>query len=312
MINNSFNEYSVSQTRINDLVECLIRNARGKGIDLSHPKTTIFNFNYNGKGTLEEELFKKLKKDCKLVIILIPKREEIYAEIKAVAELSMFGFGMITQCLNQENKYFNSRDGTFSTQLIDNILLKINSKCNGTNHSIRLRPPILTDSIMIIGLDVTHPSPTDGLNKSVAGICASYTEELDKCFHKLVIQEKARKEVVKLKEIAKVLLDNYQKVRKSYPKKILVLRDGIGEGDFKNVIKYELGSIQEACRELKQAIKITYIMVQKRHNARFMPENVNAQGKPKEQNVKPGTVVDSVITHHKFWEFYICSHAGNY
>ena len=159
---------------------------------------------------------------------------------------------------------------------------------------------------MIIGLDVTHPSPTDGLNKSIAAVIATYTKDLDKCFNVTVVQEKARKEVVRLKEIVKNLLGNFHAKNNIYPAKILVLRDGIGVGDFDKIVAIELESIKQACRELDANIKITYIMVQKRHNTRFLPVNARKDDRANRQNILPGTVVDKEITHHKFFEFYLC------
>ena len=118
---------------------------------------------------------------------------------------------------------------------------------------------------------MTHPSPNNDLNKSIAAVDASYTSttqtaiSLGKCFSKLVVQEKASKEIVNLKKIATDLLKDYQKVKKSYPKKIIVFRDGIGEGDFEKVIRSESDEIKKACQELnRKETKITFISVQKR------------------------------------------------
>lgn len=205
------------------LIKALIQNAKFNGINLSMPVQVIYDFNYSGKGTLQRDLFSRLNKNLKLVIILIPSRDEIYNEIKTIAELNL---GLITQCLNQEQKYW--RDNTLSPQLITNFFLKINPKTNGTNQTINFqrRPPLLRTKMMIIGLDVTHPSPTDGLTKSIAGCIGSYTKDFDKCFHRIVVQEKARKEVVSLKNIVKDLLNNFKKVNEFYPEKIIVYRDG--------------------------------------------------------------------------------------
>ena len=79
-----------------------------KGVNLGCPKKTDYTFDYKGKGTLERDLFSSLYKNCKLVMILIPKNDEIYNEIKTIAELSL---GIITQCLSQDGRYW--RDDKF-------------------------------------------------------------------------------------------------------------------------------------------------------------------------------------------------------
>lgn len=82
---------------------------------------------------------------------------------------------------------------------------------------------------------------------------------------------------------------------------------GIGIGDFEHVIDYELTKMKKACEELvEHEIKFTYIIVQKRHNTRFMKINESTRN----LNVDPGTVVDSGITNRKLFEYYLCSQFG--
>ena len=127
-------------------------------------------------------------------------------------------------------------------------------------------------------------------------------------FAKTRIQEADRKELIDVKEIMKQLLESYKGVNKCYPQKIVVYRDGVGEGDFEKMVKLELGGMRKACEELKQKVKFTYIMVQKRHNMRAIPAATRATDSF--QNISPGTCVDDIITHSELFEFYLCSHAG--
>lgn len=56
-------------------------------------------------------------------------------------------------------------------------------------------------------------------------------------------------------------------------------------------------------------MKLTYVVVTKRHNTRFYTDNGNDQiDRDKNQNVKPGLVVDGVITHPFQLDFYLQSH----
>lgn len=59
--------------------------------------------------------------------------------------------------------------------------------------------------------------------------------------------------------------------------------------------------------------KLTFIVVGKRHHARFFPKPEtdminNSSGKYGNANVKPGLVVDQVITNKKYPNFYLQSH----
>lgn len=179
------NRYSIPQEKVRDLIRRLIAQAQVKGIrQLSCPKTTLWDFNYLGKGTLENDLFKKLDPQVRFVVFLIPKDKEdcLYSEIKSVAELNKFGRGLATQCMLQEQKCWNNP--SLFVQYLDNILLKINPKLGGTNQSIRAqdRPAIMKDKkTMFMGLDVTHPSPVgDNIKQSISAVVATYTDDFDK------------------------------------------------------------------------------------------------------------------------------------
>jgi len=72
-----------------------------------------------------------------------------------------------------------------------------------------------------------------------------------------------------------------------------------------------LHALQKACDELERGYRpgITFLVVQKRHHARFFPihdrDRVGKSG-----NVPAGTIVDTGITHPTDYDFYLCSHFG--
>jgi eukaryotic translation initiation factor 2C len=95
------------------------------------------------------------------------------------------------------------------------------------------------------------------------------------------------------------------------PEKILVYRDGVSNGQFTEILREEMSGIRAGCAFVSPDYKppITYIVVQKRHHARFFSEN------PKDSigtagNVAPGTVVDTAICASSIFDFYLCSHFG--
>lgn len=95
------------------------------------------------------------------------------------------------------------------------------------------------------------------------------------------------------------------------PERIIVYRDGVSSGQFAEVLREELNGIRAACGMITANYKppITYVVVQKRHHARFFCKN-NADVVGRAKNVPPGTVVDTGVTHPESFDFYLCSHFG--
>lgn len=112
-----------------------------------------------------------------------------------------------------------------------------------------------------------------------------------------------------LKEMVKSLLRKFYRQTKLKPRRIFFYRDGVSEGQFKDVIEREVASIQEACMSLDQEYHpgITFIVVQKRHHTRFFPAD---QPTTRSGNVPAGTIVDRDIVHPREFDFFLCSHDG--
>lgn len=98
-----------------------------------------------------DEFLKQQGKSVKVLFCIIPDGGDTYAKVKQSAELRC---GVLTQCIKA---FTMSRKGT-DRSTVSNILLKVNAKLAGTNHKLQ-RSPILDNKCMIIGADVTHPSP---------------------------------------------------------------------------------------------------------------------------------------------------------
>jgi hypothetical protein len=68
-------------------------------------------------------------------------------------------------------------------------------------------------------------------------------------------------------------------------------------GQYAQVKKDELSQIHAAYKKLAKCkdCKLTAVVVAKRHNARFNPDENSDKGADK-QNCKPGTLVDQIVT----------------
>lgn len=94
------------------------------------------------------------------------------------------------------------------------------------------------------------------------------------------------------------------------PERILFYRDGVAEGQFAEVMRVEVAALKQAFAKLDAtyAPKLTFVVVQKRHHARFFP--MKREDGDRSGNCLPGTVVDTGITHPFEFDFYLQSHAG--
>lgn len=97
------------------------------------------------------------------------------------------------------------------------------------------------------------------------------------------------------------------------PTKLLYFRDGVSEGQFREVMNVELTAMYRACQKVAQgyekAVKITMVVVQKRHHTRLFPGNSGiGQKDRRNNNVPAGTIVDKQITHPNETQFYLVSH----
>lgn len=100
---------------------------------------------------IQGEMDRAKAEGIRILFCIIPDSGPTYAKIKQTAELQV---GILTQCIKGGTVFKKRNDGS----TISNILLKVNAKLNGTNHRLNASP-ILYDKCMIVGADVTHPSP---------------------------------------------------------------------------------------------------------------------------------------------------------
>ncbi|GBP15888.1 Piwi-like protein Ago3 [Eumeta japonica] len=119
-----------------------------------------------------------------------------------------------------------------------------------------------------------------------------------------VFQEPGQEIVDSLKACLVQALNHYLKVNGTLPDKIIIYRDGVGDGQLKLVNDYEIPQLQ-VCFSLVDATykpKLMYVVVQKRINTRIFKKLNNSL-----ENPPPGTIVDHDITRRNWYDFLIVS-----
>ncbi|KAG6395868.1 hypothetical protein SASPL_141999 [Salvia splendens] len=210
-----------------------------------------------------------------IIICVMAEKHHGYKYLKWVSETRV---GVVTQCCL--SNHANRGDDQF----LGNLCLKINAKLGGSNVELTRRLPHFEeeDHVMFVGADVNHPLSKKSTTPSIAAVVATVNWPA-------VNRYAARLNGIK-------------------PKKIVVFRDGVSEGQFDMVLNEELSALKRAVFDYHYQPRITLVVAQKRHKTRLFLENLgdgSATG-----NVPPGTVVDTKIVHPFEFDFYLCSHYG--
>ncbi|GAB5586216.1 hypothetical protein Unana1_01116 [Umbelopsis nana] len=239
-----------------------------------------------------------------LIVCILPNTGvPLYAEIKRISDTVI---GVATQCVQSKHIHEAKK------QYCANVCLKVNLKLGGMNSFIvpQQIPFISQRPTIIFGADVTHPAPGDMNRPSIAALCASMDARASRYASSIRVQANRTEIIADLANMVKELLKTFYQSSGQKPDRILFYRDGVSEGQFKQVYDNEIAAVRAACTSLDANYKptITFVVVQKRHHARFFP--IEQGDTDRTGNCLPGTVVDTNIVHPFEFDFYLQSHAG--
>jgi hypothetical protein len=254
--------------------------------------------------------------------------------------------------------------------------MKFNLKGRGINHSVdqdHLQSLLYPESpsttapcrTIIIGADVAHPtgSARPGC-PSIAAVVGSVDDNYLHYPGSMRLQLPKQEFITDLRDMVKErLIDWALKHQSNLPANVLMYRDGVSESQYELVRNGEIPQLQEAFNDAYEyfkgpgsaksnppKFKLTFVVVEKRHNTRFFTDNdtkdasflsdvspkdaqndvyegiqdeeeqefkekLNRDGRVMEgkwtrhnHNLKPGFVVDKVITHPYREGFFLQSH----
>ncbi|KAL8642528.1 MAG: hypothetical protein Q9228_000792 [Teloschistes exilis] len=255
---------------------------------------------------IEKNIRTAAEKKLKFLLVILPSKDAfIYSRVKFWAEVH---YGIQTVC---------SVDMSFAEKGKDyaaNVAHKVNLKLGGVNQMLpsdKLVNVLKDGKTMLVGMDVTHPSPGSLEDSpSIAGIVASSDGRYGHWPASMRAQESRKEMIDKLDEMFGERLDFWRsRNQNALPTRIVIYRDGISEGQYHTLLVDELPQIREACMKRYpggRGPKISLIVCGKRHHTRFYPtSNPDRSGNPPN-----GTVVDRGITMEKGWDFYLQAHSA--
>jgi len=247
-----------------------------------------------------------------MIVAVLPEgATNLYTAIKHFGDIQA---GVATQCLKA------TKCNRGNAQYFANVCLKINVKRGGINTIPEARAvSILTDAhnpTIVMGADVIHPAAHSEGRPSFTALVANVDANSAKYIADCRVQTSRQEMIEDLEIMTKTMLEQYMLYRRNVekqklvpPKRILFYRDGVSEGQFRQVLEFELPRIKKACESLNIDPKITIIVVGKRHHVRFFPKTSDG-GDRRSGNCFAGTVIDREITHPIEQDFYLQSHAG--
>ncbi|NP_001098067.2 piwi-like protein Ago3 isoform X1 [Bombyx mori] len=273
-----------------DFLSTLKRNCRPMGIMVSDAE--LVPLANDRTDTYVLALKKCITSSVQLVVaICSTKRDDRYAAIKKVccADNPVPSQVINARTLMNTNKI---------RSITQKILLQLNCKLGGTLWSIS----IPFKSAMIVGIDSYHdPSRR---NRSVCSFVASYNQSMTLWYSKVIFQEKGQEIVDGLKCCLVDALTHYLRSNGQLPDRIIIYRDGVGDGQLKLLQQYEIPQMKICFTILGSNYQptLTYVVVQKRINTRIFLKSRDGYDNP-----NPGTVVDHCITRRDWYDFLIVS-----
>ncbi|KAF3781924.1 argonaute 10 protein [Nymphaea thermarum] len=217
----------------------------------------------------------KLKgKELELLVAILPDNNgSLYGDLKRICETDL---GLISQCCLTKHVF------KISKQYLANVSLKINVKMGGRNtvllDAISWRIPLVSDiPTIIFGADVTHPETGEDSSPSIAAVVASQDWPEVTQYAGLVCAQAHRQELIQ--DLYKTwhdpvrgtvsggmirdLLISFRKATGQKPLRIIFYRDGVSEGQFYQVLLFELDAIRKVNMGAHFAFELALSWIQK-------------------------------------------------
>jgi aubergine-like protein len=241
-----------------------------------------------------------LKNDLQLLFVILPNNKlDLYACVKKRLSVNK---GIPSQCFVAKNL---TNKGLMS--IATKVVVQINAKLGGEPWTVSL--PF--KNAMVVGFDAYRGGGATKLGERTGiGAVVSTLNATCSRYFSTVSHHKGQEELGSClaSDILKCL-NAYFDENKQYPEKVIVYRDGVGDGQLRYVFDTETEMVKNSMHDFylkkgfKEGPKLTYIVVTKRINTRIF--NVNSN-----ENPGPGTIVDSTITLPERYDFYMITAAA--
>lgn len=262
---------------------------RQMGIQCNKP--TCCELHDDRVDTLSRSLRDNINPSVQCMVVICPtSRDDKYNAIKKICcvEMPVPSQVIIAKTIARPDKL---------RSVTQKIALQINCKLGGELWGL----DIPMSNLMVVGIDVYHDASRN--KRSIAGFVASTNKMCSRWYSKTVLQMPGQELIDGLKLCLTSSIRKYHEVNHVFPEKIVVFRDGVGDGDL-GYIDHEVQQLQQCFGNFggEYSPKLSVVIVQKRINARIFLKNQRNFDNP-----PPGTIVDHTITRRDKFDFFIVS-----
>ncbi|MBW0462350.1 hypothetical protein O181_002065 [Austropuccinia psidii MF-1] len=252
-----------------------------------------------------------------LFLCITDEKSSLYSGIKLEGDL-FSNRKVTTQCMVLKHIKM-AKD-----QYLTNLALKINLKLGGLNH----RLPHLLDKCgreptMVVGVDLTHNNVSFKMKPSIVGMVGSLDHTLLRYTAAAGVQPllepsepegrpRCQEPIQDFRTLLLQLLGKWAKANTGpkYPRRLLIFRDGVSDGEFSQVLETEFKAAKSAVEKIaggENDCKITFIVCVKNHRLRFAPDG---RDRDRSGNAPAGTVLDSRIGDPFYFDFFAQTQGG--
>merc|ERR1719260_72120 len=272
-----------------EFVNSLKKVAPSLGMSMGSPK--VFMLNDNRPATYIQTLDRVIDMKPLIVMVVIPNNKgDHYAVVKKKCCIDKpIPSQVMTATVLSKPKGLMS--------VATKVALQMNCKLGGEPWAVKI--PL--KNTMVIGYDTYHDSLHK--DKSVGAVVAS----VNNTFTKFISMDDFHTNLSEMTDrmcpaITKALA-RYNKLNGCLPERVIMYRDGVGDGQIPYVIEHEIAAIEDCFKKTgMEGVKFTYIIVSKRINTRLFRIN---GGKP--TNPPSGTVADDKVTLPERYDFFLVS-----
>jgi aubergine-like protein len=274
----------------NDFRNTLGRVCGPMGMQVRDPK--MCQLRDDSARTYFEALKEQIQPGVQMVVCIVPNnRKDRYDAIKKLCcvEKPVPSQVVVSRTLSKQQMLMS---------VCTKIGIQLNCKLGGEVWAV----DIPLKKLMVVGFDVYHDSLTKG--KSIGGYVASTNKHLTRYYSRITSQTSHQEIADQLKVCTVGALKKYNEINGELPDPIIVYRDGVGDGQIKQVFDHEVPQFKDAFAQVSPNYnpKFAMIIVKKRVSTRLFLE---ARGQM--SNPPPGTLVDSVVTRPEWFDFFLIS-----